>query len=187
MRSTSVGHVTAKCCAELRSPGPLRGPSASMRSLPCPRRAESLRQHGHHGARAGEDSARCASPSDTSSMPLPATWSSHTARTWRCSFATSTGSRDESESGLKELELLRPARFDAQALVEITKSREIGADVRDRRRPPSGCRSGGLRAGRCASGGSRSSPARSPPRSASRISWFVLRGAALASRRIASH
>ena len=50
----------------------------------------------------------------------------------------------QSESGSRELELLRPARMDAQALVEITKGREIGLIV----------------------------------------TWFVLRGAALASRRI---
>jgi hypothetical protein len=148
---------------------------------------ESLRRHGWHGAQAG------------SGVPLL-----HTpirflvelvARYVVVSHVTNVSMHlrnlywlreMQSESGSKELELLRPARFDAQALVEITKSREIGLPT-------------------FVIGGLLIPAAISITRLASGttrewwvallvgaigvlvgflISWFVLRGAALASRRI---
>ena len=92
----------------------------------------------------------------------------------------------EAETELPEVEMLRKARFDAQALVEITKSREIGV--------PTFVIGGlliplGLSLWRLASGTTREwwialLAGAIGVAVGFLISWFVLRGAALASRRI---
>jgi len=92
----------------------------------------------------------------------------------------------QAESGSKELQLLRPARFDAQALVEITKGREIGV--------PTFVIGGllipvGLSISRLATGTVREwriavLAGVIGVAIGLLISWIVLRGAALASRRI---
>jgi hypothetical protein len=92
----------------------------------------------------------------------------------------------ESAGGSDELEVLRPARMDAQALVEITKSREIGV--------PTFVIGGlliplGISLWRLASGTLREWWIALVAGAVGvavglLVSWFVLRGAALASRRI---
>jgi hypothetical protein len=92
----------------------------------------------------------------------------------------------QSSGGSRELELLRPARFDAQALVEITKGREIGVPafvIGGLLIPAS------ISLWRLASGTIREwwlalLAGAVGVAIGLAISWFVLRGAALASRRI---
>jgi hypothetical protein len=92
----------------------------------------------------------------------------------------------QSPGGSRELELLRPARFDAQALVEITKGREIGVPafvIGGLLIPAS------ISLWRLASGTIREwwlalLAGAVGVAIGLAISWFVLRGAALASRRI---
>jgi hypothetical protein len=88
---------------------------------------ESLRRHGYHGSRAASRLGPLRTPIRFL-VELVARYVvvSHVKN-------VSTNLRNlywqrelQSPSGSRELELLRPARFDAQALVEITKSREIG-------------------------------------------------------------
>jgi hypothetical protein len=92
----------------------------------------------------------------------------------------------QSEGGSKELELLRPARFDAQALVEITKGREIGVPtfVIGAVLIPAGLSIWRLATGTVREWWIALLVGAIAAAVGLAISWFVLRGAALASRRI---
>lgn len=148
---------------------------------------ESLRRHGYHGSRAGahipflrtpirflvELVARYVVVSHVKSVAM------HLRNLYWLREM-------QSPSGSDELELVRPARMDAQALVEITKSREIGvpAFVIGGLLIPAG-----LSLSRLASGTTREwwialLVGAIGVAIGFLISWFVLRGAALASRRI---
>jgi hypothetical protein len=88
---------------------------------------ESLRRHGHHGARAGAELGPLRMPIrylvELVARYVVVAHCKNVAMQLRNLYWLR---EMQSESGSKELELLRPARFDAQALVEITKGREIG-------------------------------------------------------------
>jgi hypothetical protein len=174
--------------SELARPAPLARPerfeSDHRRVLVA---LESLRRHGHHGARAGEKLGIFRTPIRYL-VELVARYVvvSH-VKNVSMSLRNLYWLREmQSESGSKELELLRPARFDAQALVEITKSREIGV--------PTFVIGGllipaGISIWRLASGAVREwwialLVGVIGIAVGLVISWFVLRGAALASRRI---
>ena len=148
---------------------------------------ESLRRHGYHGSQAGSRMGPLRTPVRFL-VELVARYVvvSHVKN-------VSTNLRNlywlrelQSPSGSRELELLRPARFDAQALVEITKGREIGVPafvIGGLLIPAS------ISLWRLASGTLREWWLALVAGAAGvaiglAISWFVLRGAALASRRI---
>jgi hypothetical protein len=148
---------------------------------------ESLRRHGYHGSRAASRLGPLRTPIRFL-VELVARYVvvSHVKN-------VSTNLRNlywqrelQSPSGSRELELLRPARFDAQALVEITKSREIGVPafvIGGLLIPAS------ISLWRLASGTIREwwlalLAGAVGVAIGLAISWFVLRGAALASRRI---
>jgi hypothetical protein len=148
---------------------------------------ESLRRHGHHGARVGEELGFLRAPIRYL-VELVARYVvvSH-LKNVAVQLRNLYWMREmQSESGSKELELLRPARFDAQALMEITKGREIGV--------PTFVIGGllipaGISLWRLASGTVREWWIALLVGAIGvvvgiAISWFVLRGAALASRRI---
>jgi len=149
--------------------------------------AESLRRHGHHGAHVDEQLGPLRTPVrylvELVARYVVVAHCKNVAMQLRNLYWMR---EMQSEGGSRELELLRPARFDAQALVEITKGREIGIPT-------------------FVIGGLLIPAALSVWRLASGtvrewwiallvgaigvvvglvISWFVLRGAALASRRI---
>ena len=114
--------------AELARPGPLAHPDrfdADHRRLI--EALESLRRHGFHGSRSGTSLGPC--------RPVVRWLVELVARYLVVSYVKTvvTQMRNlywarelESESSSRELKLLRPARFDATALVEIMSSREIG-------------------------------------------------------------
>jgi hypothetical protein len=148
---------------------------------------ESLRRHGHHGAHVDEDLGPLQTPVRYL-VELVARYVvvSH-CKNVALSLRNLYWMREmQSEGGSRELELLRPARFDGQALVEITKGREIGV--------PTFVIGGllipaGLSVWRLASGTVREwwialLVGAIGVAIGFLISWFVLRGAALASRRI---
>ena len=173
---------------ELARPGPLARPerfdSDHRRVLVA---LESLRRHGHHGARAGEELGPLRMPIryliELVARYVVVAHCKNAALQLRNLYWLR---EMQSESGSKELELLRPARFDAQALVEITKGREIGVPtfVIGAVLIPAG-----LSIWRLASGTVREWWIALVVGAIAAavglvISWFVLRGAALASRRI---
>ena len=88
---------------------------------------ESLRRHGHHGASAGAHLPLLRTPVrylvELVARYVVVSHVKNVAMHMRNLYWLR---EMQSESGSRELELLRPARMDAQALVEITKSREIG-------------------------------------------------------------
>jgi hypothetical protein len=88
---------------------------------------ESLRRHGHHGARVGEELGPLRTPVrylvELVARYVVVAHCKNVAMQLRNLYWLR---EMQSESGSKELEILRPARFDAQALVEIMRSREIG-------------------------------------------------------------
>jgi len=114
--------------AELARAGPLAHPDrfdADHRRLI--EALESLRRHGFHGSRSGTSLGPC--------RPVVRWLVELVARYLVVSYVKTvvTQMRNlywarelESESSSRELKLLRPARFDATALVEIMSSREIG-------------------------------------------------------------
>jgi hypothetical protein len=114
--------------AELARPGPLAHPDrfdADHRRLI--EALESLRRHGFHGSRSGTSLGPF--------RPVVRWLVELVARYLVVSYVKTvvTQMRNlywarelESESSSRELKLLRPARFDATALVEIMSSREIG-------------------------------------------------------------
>jgi hypothetical protein len=148
---------------------------------------ESLRRHGYHGSRAGSRVPLLRTPIRFL-VELVARYVvvSH-VKNVSMSLRNLYWLREmQSPSGSEELELVRPARMDAQALVEITKSREIGLPT---------FVIGGLlipaaiSISRLASGTTREWWVALLVGAVGvavgfLISWFVLRGAALASRRI---
>ncbi len=148
---------------------------------------ESVRRHGHHGARAGTRLPLLRTPIrflvELVARYVVVSHVKNVAMHMRNLYWLR---EMQSESGSKELELLRPARFDAQALVEITKSREIGL--------PTFVIGGllipaGLSISRLAGGTTREwwialLVGAIGVAVGFLISWFVLRGAALAGRRI---
>jgi hypothetical protein len=173
---------------ELARPAPLARPE---RFEPDHRRVlvalESLRRHGHHGASVDEDLGIFRTPVRYL-VELVARYVvvSH-LKNVSLSLRNLYWMREmQAEGGSRELELLRPARFDAQALVEITKGREIGV--------PTFVIGGllipvGLSLWRLATGSVREwwialLVGAVGVAVGLLISWFVLRGAALASRRI---
>ena len=173
---------------ELARPAPLARPerfeSDHRRVLVA---LESLRRHGHHGAHVDEDLGLLRTPVRYL-VELVARYVvvSH-LKNVALNLRNLYWMREmQSEGGSRELELLRPARFDAQALVEITKGREIGV--------PTFVIGGllipaGLSVWRLASGTVREwwialLVGAVGVAVGLLMSWFVLRGAALASRRI---
>jgi hypothetical protein len=148
---------------------------------------ESLRRHGYHGSRVGARVPFLRTPIRFL-VQLVARYVvvSH-VKNVAMSMRNLYWLREmQSPSGSDELELVRPARMDAQALVEITKSREIGLPT---------FVIGGLlipaaiSISRLASGTTRAWWVALLVGTIGvvvgfLISWFVLRGAALASRRI---
>jgi hypothetical protein len=148
---------------------------------------ESLRRHGHHGASAGAQLPLIGTPVRFL-VELVARYVvvSH-VKNVSMNLRNLYWLREmQAAGGSQELELLRPARMDAQALVEITKSREIGV--------PTFVIGGllipvGLSLWRLASGTTREwwialLAGAIGIAVGFLVSWFVLRGAALASRRI---
>jgi hypothetical protein len=148
---------------------------------------ESLRRHGYHGSRVASRLGPLRSPIRFL-VELVARYVvvSHVKN-------VSTNLRNlywqrelQSPGGSRELELLRPARFDAQALVEITKGRAVGVPafvIGGLLIPAS------ISLWRLASGTVREwwlalLAGAVGVAIGLAISWFVLRGAALASRRI---
>jgi hypothetical protein len=148
---------------------------------------ESLRRHGHHGARAGSQLGPLRTPIrylvELVARYVVVAHCKNVAMQLRNLYWLR---EMQAESGSKELQLLRPARFDAQALVEITKGREIGV--------PTFVIGGllipvGLSISRLATGTVREwwialLAGAIGVAIGLVISWIVLRGAALASRRI---
>jgi hypothetical protein len=173
---------------ELARPAPLARPerfeSDHRRVLVA---LESLRRHGHHGARVDEKLGLLRTPVRYL-VELVARYVvvSHCKN-------VAVGLRNlywmremQSEPGSRERALLQPARLDAQALLEITRGREIGV--------PTFVIGGllipvGLSIWRLATGTVREwwialLAGAIGVAIGLLISWFVLRGAALASRRI---
>lgn len=173
---------------ELARPGPLARPerfeSDHRRVLVA---LESLRRHGHHGAHVDEELGPLRMPIryliELVARYVVVAHCKNVALQLRNLYWLR---EMQSESGSKELELLRPARFDAQALVEITKGREIGVPtfVVGAILIPAG-----ISVWRLASGTVREwwialLVGAIAAAVGLFISWLVLRGAALASRRI---
>jgi hypothetical protein len=148
---------------------------------------ESLRRHGHHGSRAGAGMGFLRTPIryfvELVARYVVISYCKQVALNLRNLYWLR---EMQSASGSQELELLRPARMDGQALVEITKGREIGV--------PTFVIGGllipaGLSVWRLASGTVREwwialLVGAIGVAIGLVISWIVLRGAALASRRI---
>jgi hypothetical protein len=148
---------------------------------------ESLRRHGHHGASAGAQLPLLRMPVrflvELVARYVVVTHVKNVAVNLRNLYWLREMQTDDESP---EVELLRKARLDAQALVEITKSREIGVPtfVIGAVLIPIG-----LSVWRLASGTIREWWVALLAGAAGvaigfLISWFVLRGAALASRRI---
>jgi hypothetical protein len=148
---------------------------------------ESLRRHGHHGARAGEDLGPLRMPIryliELVARYVVVAHCKNVALQLRNLYWLR---EMQSEGGSKELELLRPARFDAQALVEITKGREIGVPtfVIGAVLIPAGLSIWRLATGTVREWWIALVVGAVAAAVGLAISWFVLRGAALASRRI---
>jgi len=88
---------------------------------------ESLRRHGHHGARAASRLGPLRTPIRYLVQLVARYVVVAHCKNVAMHLRNLYWLREmQAESGSKELQLLRPARFDAQALVEITKGREIG-------------------------------------------------------------
>jgi hypothetical protein len=148
---------------------------------------ESLRRHGHHGARAASRLGPLRTPIRYLVQLVARYVVVAHCKNVAMHLRNLYWLREmQAESGSKELQLLRPARFDAQALVEITKGREIGV--------PTFVIGGllipvGLSLSRLVTGTVREwwialLAGAIGVAIGLLISWIVLRGAALASRRI---
>jgi hypothetical protein len=148
---------------------------------------ESLRRHGHHGATAGDDLGPLRTPIrylvELVARYVVVAHCKNVALQLRNLYWLR---EMQSESGSKELELLRPARFDGQALVEITKGREIGVPtfVIGAVLIPAGLSIWRLATGTVREWWIALLVGAIAAAVGLVISWFVLRGAALASRRI---
>jgi hypothetical protein len=149
--------------------------------------AESLRRHGHHGATA---------PAGLGFLRTPVRYLIElVARYVVVAYCKSVAMNlrnlywmreMQAVGGSRELELLRPARFDAQALVEITRGREIGVPtfVIGAILVPAGLSVWRLATGTISTWWIALVAGLVGIAVGLLISWFVLRGAALASRRI---
>ncbi len=148
---------------------------------------ESLRRHGHHGTSAGAQLGFLRTPVKYVVELVARYVVVAYCKTLAMAMRNIYWLREmQSPSGSRELELIRPARMDAQALVEITKGREIGV--------PTFIIGGllipaGISAWRLASGTVREwwialLVGAIGVAVGLLVSWIVLRGAALASRRI---
>ena len=149
--------------------------------------AESLRRHGHHGATA---------PARLGFLKTPVRYLIElVARYVVVAYCKSVAMNlrnlywmreMQAVGGSRELELLRPARFDAQALVEITRGREIGVPtfVIGAILIPAGLSIWRLATGTISTWWIALVAGLVSIAVGLLISWFVLRGAALASRRI---
>jgi hypothetical protein len=148
---------------------------------------ESLRRHGHHGARAAEELGPLRTPVrylvELVARYVVVAHCKNVSMQLRNLYWLR---EMQSESGSNELELLRPARFDAQALVEITKGREIGVPtfVIGAVLIPAGLSIWRLATGTVREWWIALLVGAVAAVVGLAISWFVLRGAALASRRI---
>ncbi|MET0560947.1 MAG: hypothetical protein ABW012_04975 [Gaiellaceae bacterium] len=173
---------------ELARPAPLARPdrfeSDHRRVLVA---LESLRRHGHHGARAGEKLG----PLRTPIRYLVELVARYVVVAHGKSVAVNMRNlywmrEMQSEPGSRERELLQPARLDAQALVEITRGREIGVPtfVIGGLLIPAGLSVWRLGTGTVREWWIALLAGVIGVAIGLVISWFVLRGAALASRRI---
>lgn len=149
--------------------------------------AESLRRHGHHGTSAGSRLGFLRTPI--------AYFVELVARYVVVSYCKSIAMQMrnlywlremQAPGGSRELELIRPARMDAQALVEITRGREIGVPtfVIGAIVIPAGLSAWRLASGSVSEWWIASLVGVIGIAVGLLISWIVLRGAALASRRI---
>jgi hypothetical protein len=148
---------------------------------------ESLRRHGHHGARAAEKLG----PFRTPIRYLVELVARYVVVSHCKNVAVQLHNlywlrEMQSESGSQDLEVLRPARMDAQALVEITKGREIGVPtfVIGGLLIPAGLSVWRLGSGTVSEWWIALLTGAIGVAVGLITSWFVLRGAALASRRI---
>jgi hypothetical protein len=173
---------------ELARPGPLARPErfeADHRRVLVA--LESLRRHGHHGARVGEELGPFRTPVrylvELVARYVVVAHCKNVAVHLRNLYWLR---EMQSASGSQELELLRPARMDAQALVEITKGREIGVPtfVIGGLLIPAGLSVWRLGSGTVSEWWIALLTGVIGVAVGLIISWFVLRGAALASRRI---
>ena len=148
---------------------------------------ESLRRHGHHGAHVDEQLGVLRTPArylvELVGRYVVVSHCKNVALSLRNLYWLR---EMQAEGGSKELELLRPARFDAQALVEITKGREIGVPtfVIGAVLVPLGLSIWRLATGTVREWWIALLVGAIGVAVGLAISWFVLRGAALASRRI---
>lgn len=173
---------------ELARPAPLARPerfdSDHRRVLVA---LESLRRHGHHGAHVDEDLGLLRTPVRYL-VELVARYVvvSH-VKNVSMNLRNLYWLREmQSEPGSRERELLHPARLDAQALVEITRGREIGVPtfVIGGLLIPAGISIWRLATGTVREWWIALVAGAIGVAVGLLISWFVLRGAALASRRI---
>lgn len=149
--------------------------------------AESLRRHGHHGAHTDERLGFLRTPIrylvELVARYVVVSYCKSVALNLRNLYWM----RElQSVGGSRELELLRPARFDAQALVEITRGREIGVPtfVIGAILIPAGLSIWRLATGAVSTWWIALLVGVAGIAVGLLISWIVLRGAALASRRI---
>lgn len=149
--------------------------------------AESLRRHGHHGAHTAARLRWLRTPIrylvELVARYVVVSYCKSVAMNLRNLYWM----RElQSVSGSRELELLRPARFDAQALVEITRGREIGVPtfVIGAILVPAGLSIWRLATGAVSTWWIALLAGLAGVAVGLFISWIVLRGAALASRRI---
>jgi hypothetical protein len=148
---------------------------------------ESLRRHGHHGAGTAPQLRFLRTPVRYLVELVARYVVVSYCKTVALSLRNLYWIREmQSESGSRELELLRPARFDGQALVEITKGREIGVPtfVIGAVLIPAGLSIWRLATGTVREWWIALLAGAIGIAIGLLISWIVLRGAALASRRI---
>lgn len=149
--------------------------------------AESLRRHGHHGSHAAAQLGFLRRPIryliELVARYVVVAYCKSVAMNLRNLYWMR---EMQAVGGSRELELLRPARFDAQALVEITRGREIGVPtfVIGAILIPAGLSIWRLATGAVSTWWIALLVGVVGVVVGLLISWFVLRGAALASRRI---
>ncbi len=127
-RSTSAARAIARCSASSRDRHRSLGRIASSPTIAaCSSRSRACAATAITALVPERSSARCVRRSATSSSSSHATSSSRTARTSPSRCAISTGcARCSRRAARASSSWCSPARLDAQALVEITRGREIG-------------------------------------------------------------
>jgi hypothetical protein len=99
-------------------------PAAHRRAVAA---LESLGRHGYHGSRSAAGLGPRASSSATSSSWSPASWSSPTSGRSRTDLRNLYWLREmEAEDGSEEMKALRAARLDAEGLVVVFTRRQLG-------------------------------------------------------------